>query len=61
MMLVGSSIDEYDADGKYISSKKVLNNKYIKSLIPFRNPINHMTIGYLKTSVLEVDDLSELF
>ena len=60
--VVGSSIDEYDDDGKYISSKEVpLNNKYIKSLIPFRNPINHMTVGYLKTSVLEVDGYPELF
>ena len=60
--VVGSSIDEYDEDGKYISSKEVpLSNKYIKSLIPFRNPINHMTVGYLKKSVLEVDGYPELF
>ena len=60
--VVGSSIDEYDEDGKYISSKKVpLNNYDIKNFIPFRNPINHMTVGYLKTSVLEVDGYPELF
>ena len=60
--VVGSSIDEYDEDGKYITSKKVpLSNKDIKRLVPFRNPINHMTVGYLKTSVLEVDGYPELF
>lgn len=60
--VVGSSIDEYDEDGKYITSKKVpLSNKDIKSLVPFRNPINHMTVGYLKKSVLEVDGYPELF
>jgi len=60
--VVGSSIDEYDEDGKYISSKEVpLNNYDIKNLMPFRNPINHMTVGYLKTSVLEVDGYPKLF
>ena len=60
--VVGSSIDEYDENGKYITSKEVpLSNKDIKSLVPFRNPINHMTVGYLKTSVLEVDGYPELF
>ena len=60
--VVGSCIDEYDEDGKYITSKEVpLSNKDIKSLVPFRNPINHMTVGYLKTSVLEVDGYPELF
>lgn len=60
--VVGSSIDEYDEDGKYITSKEVpLSNKDIQSLVPFRNPINHMTVGYLKKSVLEVDGYPELF
>ena len=60
--VVGSSIDEYDEKGKYITSKKPpLSNKEIKKMIPFRNPINHMTVGYLKTSVLEVDGYPELF
>ncbi len=60
--VVGSSIDEYDENGKYITSKEVpLSNKDIQSLVPFRNPINHMTVGYLKKSVLEVDGYPELF
>ena len=60
--VVGSNIDEYDDQNNYIGSKKVpISNKYIKKLIPFRNPINHMTVGYLKTSVLEVDGYPELF
>ena len=60
--VVGSSIDEYDENGEYLTSKKVpLSNKDIKKLIPFRNPINHMTVGFLKKSVLEVEGYPELF
>ena len=60
--VVGSNIDEYDDQNNYIGSKKVpISNGKIKNLIPFRNPINHMTVGYLKTSVLEVGGYPELF
>nr|WP_075440403.1 glycosyltransferase [Prochlorococcus marinus] len=60
--VVGSSIDEYDENGNYISTKKVpITNKDIGKLIPFRNPINHMTAAFLKKSVLEVNGYPELF
>lgn len=60
--VVGSNIDEYDEEGIYISSRKVpLNNIEIRKMIPYRNPINHMTVGYLKKSVLEVNGYPELF
>ena len=60
--VVGSSIDEYDENGNYLSSKKVpLSDDEIKKLIPFRNPINHMTVGFKKTAVLEVNGYPQLF
>ena len=60
--VVGSSIDEYDESGNYINTKKVpITNKDIGKLIPFRNPINHMTAAFLKKSVLEVNGYPELF
>ncbi len=60
--VVGSSIDEYDESGNYIGTKKVpITNKDIGKLIPFRNPINHMTAAFLKKSVLEVNGYPELF
>mgnify|MGYP001382162194 FL=1 len=60
--VVGSNIDEYDENGKYISSRNVpINNNEIRKMIPYRNPINHMTVGYLKKSVLDVGGYPELF
>lgn len=60
--VVGSNIDEYDESGKYISSRIVpQKNEDIKKMIPFRNPMNHMTVGFLKTPVLEVNGYPELF
>ena len=60
--VVGSNIDEYDEEGKYISTKKVpLSDKEIEKFISYRNPINHMSVGYLKQSILEVGGYPELF
>ncbi len=60
--VVGSNIDEYDLNGKYISSRKVpINNYEIRKMITYRNPINHMTVGYLKKSVLDVGGYPKLF
>ena len=60
--VVGSNIDEYDEAGNYISSRKVpLNDDEINKIISLRNPINHMSVGYLKKSVLEVGGYPELF
>ncbi len=60
--VVGSHVDEYDANGIYISSKKVpLTDNNISKMIPFRNPINHMTVGFKKSKVLSVGGYPELF
>ena len=60
--VVGSNVDEYDENGNFIGSKKVpLSDGDIKKLIPFRNPINHMSVGFIKKSVLEVNGYPELF
>ena len=60
--VVGSSIDEYDENGNFLSSKIVPSSDAdIKKLIPFRNPINHMTVGFKKTAVLEVNGYPKLF
>ena len=60
--VVGSSIDEYDENGNFLSSKIVPSSDAdIKKLIPFRNPINHMTVGFKKTAVLEVNGYPQLF
>lgn len=60
--VVGSNIDEYDENGKYISSRNVpINNNEIIKMITYRNPINHMTVGYLKNSVLDVGGYPQLF
>lgn len=54
---VGTIVDEYDEEMNYIISKKCVPetsreiNKYLQS----RNPINHPTIVYKKSKVLEVN------
>ncbi len=60
--LVGSNIDEYNEQGEYISTKKVpLSDKDISRNIIFRNPINHMTVGFKKSKVMQVGGYPELF
>ena len=60
--LVGSDIDEYDELNNFIATKKVpSSNKKIGKMITFRNPINHMTVGYKKSVVLSVGGYPELF
>ena len=60
--VVGSYIDEFDEYGHYISTKSVpLNDNEIEKSIPFRNPINHMTVGFKKSVVDEVGGYPELF
>ena len=60
--VVGSYIDEFDEYGQYISTKNVpLNDNEIEKSIPFRNPINHMTVGFKKSVVDAVGGYPELF
>lgn len=60
--VVGSYVDEFDENGIYISSKKVpITDEDISKMIPFRNPINHMTVGFKKSKVLKVGGYPELF
>ena len=60
--VVGSYVDEYDENGIFLSSKKVpLNDKDISKMIPFRNPINHMTVGFKKSKILKAGGYPELF
>ena len=60
--VVGSYIDEFDELGNYIATRKVpLNDGEIEKRIPFRNPINHMTVGFKKSAVDSVGGYPELF
>ena len=60
--VVGSYVDEYEDNGGYISTRKVpLSNKAVSKQITYRNPINHMTVGFQKDAVLEVGGYPELF
>lgn len=45
--LVGSLIQERELDGTPLKCRKVpLEHKKIKSIMRFRNPFNHMTVGF---------------
>ena len=60
--LVGSDIDEFDESNCFIATKRVpYLNKDIRKTIVFRNPINHMTVGYKKSVVESVGGYPELF
>ena len=60
--VVGSNIDEFDENGKYLSSRIVpLSNTEIRKMITYRNPMNHMTVAFLKESILEVGAYPELY
>jgi len=60
--IVGSNIDEYNEKGDFLCTKKVpKSTKEIKKSIPFRNPINHMTVAYKKSAILSVQGYPELF
>ena len=52
---VGSNITEYDETMTTETSKRVVPelDKDIKTMAKARNPINHMTIGFKKQSVIE--------
>ena len=60
--VVGSNVDEYDENGKYIATRKVPQTDYdISKIIPFRNPINHMTVGFKKSKIMDLGGYPELF
>ena len=60
--IVGSYVDEYDEDVKYISTRKVpQTDKDILKMMPFRNPINHMTVGFKKSQIIKLGGYPELF
>ena len=60
--VIGSNIDEFDNKGSYLFSVLVpQTDKEIKGLLPFRNPINHMTVAFSKKAVLEVGGYPELY
>jgi hypothetical protein len=59
---VGSNIDEYDESNLFISVKKVpCSNSEISKNIIYRNPMNHMTVGYKKSVILSVGGYPNLF
>lgn len=60
--VVGSYVDEYDEKGIYLSTREVpiSSEKIFKKLV-YRNPMNHMTVGFRKSSLLEVGGYPELF
>ena len=60
--VVGSNIDEYDQFGNYISTRFVPKfNEEISKMMPFRNPINHMSVAFKKSKVMEVGGYPNLF
>lgn len=60
--VVGSYIDEYDELGKYISTRSVpMFDGEILKMMRFRNPMNHMTVAFKKSKVLEVGGYPNLF
>ena len=60
--IVGSDIDEFNEFGEYLSSKNMpYSNEEIFKMIPYRNPINHMTVAFKKSKVLSVGGYPELF
>ncbi len=60
--VVGSNIDEYDEKGEFLCTKKVpITMEEINKTIPFRNPINHMTVAYKKSIVISVNGYPDLF
>ncbi len=60
--VVGSNIDEYDQFGNYISTRIVpMFNDEISNMMPFRNPINHMSVAFKKSKVMEVGGYPNLF
>lgn len=60
--VVGSYIDEYDELGNYISTRCVpIFDEEILKMMRFRNPMNHMTVAFKKSKVLEVGGYPNLF
>ena len=60
--VVGSFIDEYDEFGNYLATRKVpTKDNEVKKIIPFRNPMNHMTVGFKKSAVDDVGGYPDLF
>lgn len=60
--LVGSSIEEYNSEGVLLSTKIMpANSKEINKFIKYRNPFNHMTVGFKYTKVVEVGGYPNLF
>ena len=54
--IVGSNIDEYDSNMEEILSKRYLpeNNREIRIFAKKRNPLNHVTVIFKKSKVIEV-------
>ena len=60
--VIGSNIDEYDEKGEFLCTKKVpITMHAINKTMPFRNPLNHMTVAYKKSAVISVNGYPELF
>ncbi len=60
--VVGSNVDEFDSNGIYISTRKVpQTDKAITKMMPYRNPMNHMTVGFKKSQILNSGGYPELF
>lgn len=60
--VVGSNIVEYDSDMNYITGYRIVPEKDldIKKRAKSRNPMNHMTIAYKKTKVLEAGNYLDM-
>ena len=60
--VVGSNIDEYDENGNYIATREVpISDFDIRKMIQYRNPINHMSVGFRKTKVINLGGYPNLF
>ncbi len=60
--LVGSYIREVNLDGTHMSIRSVPTSMHnILKLISYRNPFNHMTVGFLTDKVVEVGGYPNIY
>lgn len=60
--LVGGAIVEVDKDGKSIAMRQVpISEDDIRSFISKRNPFNHMTVAYRRSTIVNVGGYPEIF
>jgi glycosyltransferase involved in cell wall biosynthesis len=60
--LVGSDIAEYNSQGKFLNYKIVpKSHKNINFFLKFRNPFNHMSVGFSKKKFIECGGYPNLY